>query len=504
MNNATSVVIRFKRRKEDSNICGIVYSESFDGKPVNNAVMQQYDKQRNRGVQGFGIFDGQELNMVHETKEKKILNWLVKYDSNLLLMHHRFPTSTANVKKAAHPFSTKDYFGKNQYILVHNGVIRNPSELFADHAKLDIEYQSLLSDLKFNDSEALMWDLALCLEGKQKEMKAYGSIAFICLKLTNGKLTTMYFGRNNGNPLNMLRTKEGMSLSSEGEGEAIAVNTLHAWNYAKKRLTKKEMRIPQFDPNYKYTPSTHEYKPSGGTANSGFKSSPRNSHSPKNWQDELIADYDDYNEGYDWDCPECLKYQWACGEHYTPFPEITRSDADTKDNDDVVALRNVLARQFGTKFMQSSSEKTPIVDRGEGRPYGGVEYEQDPDTQMMLPVGVIQDKAEASKKWREMEDRLNLEEQERAARESTLNRFSDEEILQEFYAYIAAAKGNFEVAYWNLEADYYDAERKPANRENIRALFLIEKVMERLQDDEEYINERSVSSLWRETQLATA
>ena len=92
-------------------MCGIVYAEDFNGNPVNNSIMQIFDKQRHRGTQGFGLFDGQEMNMVHETKEDSILKWLVKYDSNQLLFHHRNPTSTINVKRAAHPFSTKKYFG---------------------------------------------------------------------------------------------------------------------------------------------------------------------------------------------------------------------------------------------------------------------------------------------------------------------------------------------------------------------------------------------------------
>src|SRR5258708_5853048 len=104
-------------------MCGIIYSHNFEGLPVNNDVLQQYDKQKTRGQQGFGIFDGQKMNMIHAAKEDKILKWLCRYDSNLLLMHHRFPTSTINVKRAAHPFSTKKYLGDTQYILVHNGSI---------------------------------------------------------------------------------------------------------------------------------------------------------------------------------------------------------------------------------------------------------------------------------------------------------------------------------------------------------------------------------------------
>lgn len=233
-------------------------------------MLQQFDKQRSRGTQGFGIFDGLKMNMVHETKENKILKWLVKYDSPLLLMHHRFPTSTVNVKQAAHPFSTKQHFGDNQYIMVHNGIITNDDELYVKHAKLGIRYHSLLDDLSFNDSEALLWDFALLMEGKQKELTAQGAQAFICLKLVKGKLEKMYFGRNH-NPLNMLRTKEGISLSSEGEGESILSDTLYTWNYDLRRLTTRPLEIKRtvyvtssYTRPYEYNPSyDHTYKGSG-------------------------------------------------------------------------------------------------------------------------------------------------------------------------------------------------------------------------------------------------
>lgn len=226
-------------------MCGIVYAHDFTGNPVNNFVLDTFDNQRHRGTQGFGLFDGQEMNMAHAAKEDKILNWLVKYDSNLIMFHHRYPTSTVNVKRAAHPFSTKDYFGDTQYILVHNGSISNAYELYDEHTELGIEYKSLLQDGTFNDSEALLWDFALFMEGKQKELKVTGGIAFVCIRLNKGKLEKMYFGRNS-NPLKLYRNKNGISLSSEGIGEEIDEHTIYTWNYSLNRLTKRKVTIPRF------------------------------------------------------------------------------------------------------------------------------------------------------------------------------------------------------------------------------------------------------------------
>lgn len=230
-------------RKKDNDICGIVYAHDFSGNPVNNGILQQFDKQRSRGVEGFGLFDGEYQNIIKESKEDSILKWLVKYDSSMILFHHRRPTSTINVKRAAHPFSTKDYFGDTQYILVHNGMIWNSDELFDEHIKEGIEYQSLLQDGTFNDSEALLWDVALFLEGKQEKLNVAGGIAFICIKKVKGKLTKMFFGRNT-NPLNMYMDKGGITLSSEGKGDPIDRDNLYIFNYDNQKVSKMELEIP--------------------------------------------------------------------------------------------------------------------------------------------------------------------------------------------------------------------------------------------------------------------
>lgn len=205
--------------------------------------MQVFDEQRHRGTQGFGLFDGQEMNMVHASKEDKILKWLVRYPTNLLMFHHRQPTSTVNVKRAAHPFSTKDYFGNKQYILVHNGHINNSRTLYNEHWEMEIDYQSELQDGTFNDSESLLWDFALTIEGHQDKMKATGRIAFVCMQIIDGKLERLYFGRNL-NPLNMFRDKNGIALSSEGPGEPIEPDTLYHFHYGSKRLFHKPFELP--------------------------------------------------------------------------------------------------------------------------------------------------------------------------------------------------------------------------------------------------------------------
>lgn len=212
-------------------------------------MIGQYLKQKNRGQDGFGLFDYEYKNMVHETQEHNILKWLKRYPSKNLLFHHRLPTSTANVKNACHPFSTKDYF-KTNYILVHNGIITNDLELKADHETLGIKYQSVQPDGSFNDSEALLWDVALYLEGQQDGLKAEGMVAFICTAIGKGnKHDRLWFGRNS-NPLNMLLDAEGLMLSSEGKGDPIDEHTLYSFDYKTRKLTTKPLDIDRWVSNH--------------------------------------------------------------------------------------------------------------------------------------------------------------------------------------------------------------------------------------------------------------
>lgn len=224
--------------------------QSLNGSPVNNLVWEQYQKQKARGTEGFGVFDGRHT--VKAALEKRMKRWFKrgKNDTDLLLFHHRYPTSTINVKRAAHPFNTGDYFGATKYVLVHNGVIRNPDDVKKGHDELGITYQSVLQDGSYNDSESLLWDMALTLEGKQEDLKAYGGVAFVCIKLVDNKPSKLYFGRNYGRPLNLDRSKDSILLSSEGAGAEIKEGQLYTYNYELNRLTHKHFRIPAYNPDY--------------------------------------------------------------------------------------------------------------------------------------------------------------------------------------------------------------------------------------------------------------
>jgi hypothetical protein len=105
---------------------------------------------------------------------------------------------------------------------------------------MGIQYKSLLQDLKFNDSESLLWDFALYMEGKIDKIEASGAIAFIAVKLVDGELTNLYFGRNT-NPLHMDNTDKGLFLSSEGKGPMIDADTLYDYKYADNMYSMKDL-----------------------------------------------------------------------------------------------------------------------------------------------------------------------------------------------------------------------------------------------------------------------
>lgn len=280
-------------------MCGIVFSKSLTGKSVNKTIINRYLAQRSRGIDGFGFYVPSRDQLTHNTKEKRIIRLLRRQDNDEVLFHHRFPTSTSNVRNACHPFSTKDKF-ENNYIIVHNGVVHNPIALQKQHEALGIQYVSMQEDGRFNDSEALAYDLARYFEGQTDSLSAEGSIAFIAVKRDKkGKTMGLFFGRNSGSPLKMKLTKHSLTISSQGEGEDVEINTLHYFNYDTKELSKTHLTIP----TYSYTYNRPYYSPDSSSQwgypkkqqTFGFGAT-RKSEPTKILSDETIAEIDDLFE----------------------------------------------------------------------------------------------------------------------------------------------------------------------------------------------------------------
>lgn len=129
--------------------------------------------------------------------------------------------------------------------MVHNGVIWNDDIVAKAQAKEGIYYVSLQKDNRFNDSEVLMYDLADVIEGRKKKLSVEGSIAFVMVQLDkNGKRKALFFGRNYGSPLHIMKYPNGFSLTSEGEGVMIDANKLFMFDYETNKFSETYLDIP--------------------------------------------------------------------------------------------------------------------------------------------------------------------------------------------------------------------------------------------------------------------
>lgn len=163
------------------------------------------------------------------------------------------------MQSACHPFSSKGL--KHNYILVHNGWLTNAQELVDDHYVQGIKYRSQQADNRFNDSEALLYDVALYLDGKQDKLNAEGAIAFVVVERDGTKPIKLHFARNSSPLIMQFKPGRLLSLASEGHGEMIKPDTLYTFDYTTGKITTKALQIPEYryQPQAGYKPT---YKPS--------------------------------------------------------------------------------------------------------------------------------------------------------------------------------------------------------------------------------------------------
>jgi hypothetical protein len=257
--------------------------------PARDMVVQQFERQRTRGVEGFGfVADIGTPFMKKRTKEIDIKREIKKCDANEILFHHRFPTSTENVKNACHPFKIKGIKTNHWYYVVHNGVITNTSELKEKHDKLKIKYKSLQPDGRFNDSEALAVEIMLYLDGEQENIEARGSIAFICLEFDeNSKKKHLHFARNAGNELHYrFRLGSSFQIASEGPWPVVKQDTLHTLNYETMEIEEKPINLQRFLEVTNTAPDERREF-------SGYWDD------PKNWKEKQYVSYYRYLQEFD-------------------------------------------------------------------------------------------------------------------------------------------------------------------------------------------------------------
>lgn len=290
-------------------MCGIIYAKSR-GRHVNKLILKRYEAQKARGSQGFGyvsIQDGKLAEHILQEKEHDIKKFVKNNVTKEMLFHHRLPTSTANLYEAAHPIEVENDSLKYRYFLAHNGVINNSKDLYDKHVKLGFQYTTELRketriitrdrqihdsvEVKFNDSESLAIELARFVEGLSDSIDTRGAVAFVMFQFSkeDASLVRVFFGRNEGNPLNVERNNEFFVLKSSSQnGEEVEANKIFVLDPKTDRVgLYKEVQIGSY---YSYKPPKYYkdyYEDGYKSTNAGFTSQlPAPKQKTLEWEDD--------------------------------------------------------------------------------------------------------------------------------------------------------------------------------------------------------------------------
>lgn len=242
-------------------MCGIIFALNKKKKAVNQLVINQYQDQFSRGQRGFGIIriNQESCEIDRATEPYKFLIDLYQKESSAIIAHHRTPTSTENKISQTHPIIVSNEKLSFDYLFVHNGIINNAEEIKKEHETFGFKYKTELeketkeeseysnyyySRSNFNDSESLAVEMALFIEKKIKEIRTKGSLAFVAIQIEKKtqKPIQIFFGRND-NPLNILKDKELLFLSSEGPGKAIKESVIFSFSINDKKMKFTERKM---------------------------------------------------------------------------------------------------------------------------------------------------------------------------------------------------------------------------------------------------------------------
>lgn len=227
-------------------MCGIIAGFSKKGKRISKSIMKRYEAQKHRGSQGFGYVafykdgNGGRISVGRSVDEKGIRTQIMNENSSMIMFHHRLPTSTPNVEEATHPIFVSHAELDFDYFVVHNGVIRNSDELRKRHEALGYVYNTVVETEvvtkytaksngakyyldgtkteKFNDSESLAIEVARAIDGMSSRIDTVGTVATIAWKVNKetGKLISISYGHNSGNPMTISDNNDHFFLSSLG------------------------------------------------------------------------------------------------------------------------------------------------------------------------------------------------------------------------------------------------------------------------------------------------
>ncbi len=272
-------------------MCGIVAGFSKKGKRISKSIMKRYTAQKHRGSQGFGYVafykngNGGSISVGRSVDEADIRTQIMNENSSMVMFHHRLPTSTPNVEEATHPIFVSNDELDYDYFVVHNGVIRNADELRKIHEGLGYVYTTVIeTELvtrhtakkngvkyyiegakteKFNDSESLAIEVARVLDGMTSKIDTVGTVATVAWKLNKetGKLVSISYGHNAGNPMTITDNKDHFFLTSVG-GTDIPEDILYTLSTDGASIgttTQREMSIG-FNTEYTRNNGSNSYK----------------------------------------------------------------------------------------------------------------------------------------------------------------------------------------------------------------------------------------------------
>lgn len=236
-------------------MCGLIGVISRKGgEDTKEAVLEQYERQYNRGVKGFGLIEVNKSSyrVRRATEPVKALLDIARSESNILLFHHRQPTSTDNTLEQTHPIFVSCKELEHDYLVQHNGVIYNSDERKTEHEKLGYVYTTFNEEAvgtyhsrKFNDSESFAIDLARVIEGKDEKIKSRGAAAFFVLQMDKktGVPLKILWGRNERNPLVIAFFKSTIAIASDlNIGDEVKEGILFSVNVKDIFGTKKKVR----------------------------------------------------------------------------------------------------------------------------------------------------------------------------------------------------------------------------------------------------------------------
>lgn len=237
-------------------MCGLVAVLSKKGRPAGQYAFDLYKKQATRGRQGYGylaIHDNKLVGVHRSKDEAGIRSLLNKEKAEMIMFHHRFPTSTSNTVGTTHPMFVSHDELEHDYYFAHNGIISNASELKKKHNELGYQYRTeykefeiaeyLNGDIeplsvvksKFNDSESLAIELARHLEGLTEDLQTKGPIAFWGVALEKGtkNVVKTFFGKNKGRDLCCITNKKWFAVTSESgyDIEDMIINVMDMNTY---------------------------------------------------------------------------------------------------------------------------------------------------------------------------------------------------------------------------------------------------------------------------------